>query len=231
MEILETHNGGFKPGGPFLSKDRSRKIILWMFALGALYMLGFLAFLLRLPSGDARPEERTEAIIALTGETRRVTEAVRELARGDSERLFISGVHRSAPIGRVVDRAIDELKKERKFMGTRESLRAKIQIGSAENTIENALESRRWVKDGGISGVRLMTSYYHMPRSLMVFEKYLPDVEIVPHPVGPEGGGSVFASAERLKLAFSEYNKYIATFVWNQIGLEDSFALKLQRNL
>jgi uncharacterized SAM-binding protein YcdF (DUF218 family) len=231
VEILEQHNGGFKPREPFLSEAKSRRIILIMLALAALYMLGFLVFALRLPAEDKSPGERTDAIIALTGETRRITEAVRELAKGNAGRLFISGVHRPAPIGRVVDRAIDELKKEKKLLGTREALRAKIQTGSAENTIENALESSRWVRENNISSVRLMTSYYHMPRSMMVFKKHMPEVRIIPHPIGPEGGGSAFQSAARLRLAFSEYSKYVATFVYNQLGIEDAFALRIQRNL
>jgi uncharacterized SAM-binding protein YcdF (DUF218 family) len=227
VEVLEIHGGGFRPKEQFFSEERSRKIILALLALAAAYMVGFVVFALRLDTKDKHAGERTDAIIVLTGETRRITEAVRELAKGNSDRLFISGVHRPAPVERVVERTIEDMRREKALRGSRESLLAKIQKGKAENTIENGLESSRWARDNNIRSVRLMTSYYHMPRSLLIFRKYLPNAEIIPHPVMPEGGGSAFSPA-RLRLAFSEYNKYMATFIWNQLGLEDSFLMRLQ---
>ena len=129
-----------------------------------------------------------------------------------------------------MERAIEDMRREKVLRGTRESLLAKIRKGKAENTIENGMESSMWARNNNIRSVRLMTSYYHMPRSLLIFRKYLPDAEIIPHPVVPEGGGSALSPA-RLRLAFSEYNKYMATFLWNQLGLEDSFLIRLQGKL
>ncbi|MDR1477116.1 MAG: YdcF family protein [Rickettsiales bacterium] len=230
VEVLEIHGGGFRPKEPFLSEERSRKIMLVLLVVAAAYMVGFVVFALGLGTKDKRPGERTDAIIVLTGETRRITEAVRELARGSSDRLFISGVHRPAPVERVVERTIEDMRREKVLRGSRESLLAKIHKGKAENTIENGMESSRWARDNDIRSVRLMTSYYHMPRSLMIFRRYMPGTEIIPHPVMSESGGSAFSPA-RLRLAFSEYNKYVLTFLWNQLGLEDSFLLRLQGNV
>jgi uncharacterized SAM-binding protein YcdF (DUF218 family) len=229
MEIMEMHNGGFRPKEPFLSESRSRKIILVLLGAFVLYMLGFAVFFLKLDTSGRRPEDKTDAIITLTGETKRITEAVRELATGSANWLYISGVYREAPIGRVVDRTIDELKRENKLQGTREAFRAKIQMDSrAENTIENGLDSRRWVRENKIGSIRLMTSYYHMPRSMVIFRKYMPDIRIVPHSVLSDD--SPWSSA-RIRLAFSEYNKYMVTLLWTALDVEDSFALRVQRSL
>ena len=42
----------------------------------------------------------------------------------------------------------------------------------ARNTIENAVEVRNWlIKNKEINKIILVTSYYHLPRSILIFEK------------------------------------------------------------
>ena len=42
----------------------------------------------------------------------------------------------------------------------------------AKNTIENAIEANQWLKDNSeITKIILITSYYHLPRSILIFEK------------------------------------------------------------
>jgi uncharacterized SAM-binding protein YcdF (DUF218 family) len=235
VEVTEQYNGGFIPKQPYLNEARSRKIILWLLAISFAYAAGFFVFAFSLSFKSEFPDERTDAIIALTGEEKRITESVRELAKGSSDRLFISGVYRRMPIDRIVDRTLDELARDGSRKTDRDGLRAKISKphGKAENTIENGIESGKWVKENGVHSVRLMTSYYHMPRSMLIFRRYMPkDTVIIPHPVMLSSAKPDFTSDPLLmKMLFSEYNKYIVTYLWNMFGFESTFITRIAKEL
>ncbi|MDR2098669.1 MAG: YdcF family protein [Rickettsiales bacterium] len=236
VEVTEIYNGGFMPKQPYLNEERSRKVILFLLAFLAAYAVGFFAFAYSLDFESPDGEARTDAIIALTGEEKRVVESIRELAKGNAEKLFISGVYRGMPRDRITAATISGLKRGRGLAATKESLGARIVVPpsrAAENTIENGLESRKWVLDNKIRSIRLMTAYYHMPRSLLVFRKYMPeDVTIIPHPILLSSERPNFMSDPVLaRMLFSEYNKYIVTYAWNFLKLEDSFLVKMTKDL
>ena len=204
------------------------KRTLWIvLALFALYAAGFVWFALSLPTGNKYPDTKTDAIVALTGERFRITDSISELSRGNSAKLFISGIYEDAPINRVIDQTIEKLGKSQSVDG----LRAKIETeGKATSTLENAIETSRWIKANGIESVRLMTSFYHMPRSEMVFKKYMPTLVIVPHPLMlPGEGANPFESAHLFGLALSEYNKYIVTFLWDTAGFDFEILARLAK--
>ncbi len=56
----------------------------------------------------------------------------------------------------------------------------------ALNTIGNAEQTRKWVSQHGFSSLLVVTSTYHMPRTLAELGHALPNVKLVPHPVVPE---------------------------------------------
>ena len=64
----------------------------------------------------------------------------------------------------------------------------------------------------GFRSLRLVTAWYHMPRSLLEFGRAMPDIEIVAHPVFPEQVKSEHWWAWRgtAMLLISEYAKYLA---------------------
>ncbi|MBR1544894.1 MAG: YdcF family protein [Alphaproteobacteria bacterium] len=168
-------------------------------------------------------------MIVLTGETRRITDGIAELARGNSPKLFISGVYLQAPISKVIDKTISNLQKDKKLSSSADSFKAKISTGKAENTIENALESAIWVKKNNVETVRLITSFYHMPRSKLLFQKYLPKTTIIYHPISfSQSRFTTLTNTHMLGLVFSEYNKFILTYIWNLTGLETKTALRIQ---
>jgi uncharacterized SAM-binding protein YcdF (DUF218 family) len=92
-----------------------------------------------------------------------------------------------------------------------------IELGhSAQHTIGNAEETAAWMAEGGRRSLRLVTAAYHMPRSLALFRRLMPDIVIVPHPVFPE---SVDLDAwwydwGTFSLIAGEYSKYLASQVW-----------------
>ena len=231
MEVVEKYKEGFKPTNTFLNEERSKKIILWMLATTFAYLIGFVIFAYSLNFTDKSPNEKTDAIIVLTGETKRITDSIREFAKGNASKLFISGIHKQSSLEKLIDKTISDLQKEGVLKTTKENLKARISTGRAENTIENGLESANWIRNNHIESVRLITSYYHMPRSRLIFEKYIPEIKIIEHPITfADKKPNIFSNSRQLRLTFSEYNKYILTYIWNKAGFESTFLLKIQDN-
>ena len=56
----------------------------------------------------------------------------------------------------------------------------------AINTLGNAHETAQWIRSQGFRSLRLVTAWYHMPRSLLEFDRAMPEIDIVAHPVFPE---------------------------------------------
>jgi len=154
----------------------------------------------------------TDAIVVLTGGRLRVETAIDLLDAGQARKLFISGVNPHVDrvaLLRVVGR-----------MGDGDTSR--IEIGhEAENTLGNARETAEWMQQEGYRSLRLVTSWYHMRRSLLEFERAMPDARIAPEPVfaahaDPETWSSWFEVA---LLTVGEYDKFLATLVRPEVAV------------
>ncbi|MEZ5840388.1 MAG: YdcF family protein [Hyphomicrobiales bacterium] len=171
-------------------------------ALAAFVFFGFLVFAHQVSVMEPDPSASADAVVALTGGSERIDEAVRLLADGRARRLLISGVH-----PRTTATAIGRLAGAGKPL-----LDCCIDLDRrALDTAGNADETARWLEARGYSSLIVVTSAYHMPRSLAEFRRVLPDARLIPHPV--------VADSLRLdrwwqrpmtaKLLFAEYVKYI----------------------
>lgn len=184
-----------------------------LFGLAALALAAILIFLdfshrvntMRLP---ANPQ--ADAIVVLTGGTKRVEHALELLAAGKAQRLLISGVH----------------------PGTRASQIAAITSADmplfeccvdldkvALNTAGNATETASWVRSHGFRSLLLVTSSYHLPRATMELRSVLPDVELIPYPVAPTSVDLKhwYEDISATKLLLREYMKYVLAY--SRIGV------------
>ncbi|MBM3571859.1 MAG: YdcF family protein [Alphaproteobacteria bacterium] len=153
---------------------------------------------------DATPE--TDAIIVLTGGSRRVETGLQLLAERRAALLFVSGVNRG------VERA-DIL---RIMPGLPAEMVDRIALGyGATDTVGNSIESAHWMRQQGLRSLRLVTANFHMRRSLLEFRHALPEAELVPHPVFPENfkGDDWWRYPGSAALIASEYCKYLAALL------------------
>jgi uncharacterized SAM-binding protein YcdF (DUF218 family) len=163
---------------------------------------GFIWFILHVPDTEVTLERNADGIVVLTGGASRISDAIELLAAGHGKRLLISGVHRatsSAEIARINPR-------HERLVACCVDL-----DHSAVNTTSNAVETRRWVRDRGFSSLIVVTSAYHMPRTMAELAKQLPDVALVPFPVVTEKlrNEPWWTSALTARLILSEYAKYV----------------------
>jgi uncharacterized SAM-binding protein YcdF (DUF218 family) len=153
----------------------------------------------------------TDAIVVLTGGRLRLETALELLSAGRAQRLFISGVNPH----------VDRVALLRVAGRTDPAEADHIEIGhEAENTLGNARETAEWMRRKGYRSLRLVTSWYHMRRSLLEFTRAMPDTLIVAEPVFA-GHGEPLAWSDRFDiamLAVGEYNKFLATLVWPKVA-------------
>ena len=149
-----------------------------------------------------KPEE--VVIVVLTGGKMRIERGLNLLENGYGNKLFISGVFQRSEIE-------TKYSLDKKFVS---QLNCCIFFGEkAKNTIENAYEVERWLSTSNyIRKIILVTSYYHIPRSLIIFNKIIPNLEIIPSPAVQKNkfrGEVIF----HFRLIISEYFKVLYTLM------------------
>ncbi len=158
----------------------------------------------------ASDPSRTDAIVVLTGGRLRLETGLDLLGTGRAQKLFVSGVNPH------VDRI--ELMRVAGHAGDEDLNR--VVIGhDADNTLGNARETAGWMQQEGFSSLRLVTSWYHMQRSLLEFQRAMPQARIVAEPVFAGHDGEAWTGwIEFGLLTVSEYDKYLATLVRPEIA-------------
>ncbi|MGI9383875.1 MAG: YdcF family protein [Methyloligellaceae bacterium] len=185
------------------------RIVFWIrFAVrglilaAVLFGVGFIVFVSSIERGPGAAPPRADGIVVLTGGQARISEAVRLLAAGKAKRLLISGVHETT--------TRDEL--SRRDPTAAHLFQCCIDLDRrAQNTTDNATETRTWAGDQGFASLIVVTSSYHMPRTLVELERVMPRVTLMPHAVVPDSFkiDSWWAYPGTLRLLFLEYLKYI----------------------
>lgn len=183
---------------------RAGMLVRRMVALAiVVFAAGFGVFVSTAGETHVAPPAAADGIVVLTGGDHRLSEGMRLLGEGRARRLLISGVNRHT---------------SREDLRKRSSLNnllfdCCVDIGyEALDTAGNADEAQAWRKTWGFERIVLVTSRYHMPRSLMEFARAMPDAVFIPHTVGRGSGHDSF-DAHGLRLLFSEYVKSVPSAV------------------
>ncbi len=175
-----------------------------------LWLVGFLFFAWQINHFTAPAPDKTDAIIALTGGRNRINEAVKLLEQGKADKLFISGVAK--------DISLKNIFRTQHINSANSPL---IEIGhKAFNTIGNAVETKEWVEKNHINSIRLVTSNYHVFRSMIEFREQNPNLKIIIHPVYSEKiEKKWWTSWQTFSLILKEYNKFLYAYIRNKFIL------------
>ncbi len=167
------------------------------------FLGGFGLFVIDVSQRAAPADPRADAIVVLTGGAARIDSALQLLADGRAGRLLISGVN---PIVGQADLAgIIERDK-------RPLLDCCIDLDhEAKNTIGNAVSAGQWARERGYGSLIVVTSNYHMARSLAELSRTLPDTRLVAYPIGDGATGlaDLLGKPRSVRLLLEEYVKYL----------------------
>ncbi|MFA7305848.1 MAG: YdcF family protein [Hyphomicrobium sp.] len=176
-------------------------VLLLALGIGAL-VFGFVLFSVSVTRDDVNGWDKADGIVVLTGGDLRVEAGAKLMNEGRAKRLLISGVNR---------------KVRREEMQRLLGLDAKIfnccvDLGyEALDTVGNADETRTWAKNNGYSKLIIVTSRYHMPRSLAELALVMPKVTLIPYPVTPRHFPETawWLHTTTTRVLVSEYLKYL----------------------
>lgn len=141
-----------------------------------LWACGLLAFGQRVANSTPAPDPpEADGVVALTGASSlRISTAMQLLDNGVGKRLLISGVNRAATRAdiREVARAAGD------------AWDCCVDLGfKAADTQGNARETADWVRHNGYTSLIVVTSDYHLPRSLLELKAAMPGVKLIGYPV------------------------------------------------
>ncbi len=175
------------------------------------WVAGLFFFASDIPREVTSPDEHTDAIVVLTGGSGRLGMGLKLLSEKKAEKLFVSGVYRGLDVRRLLETS----------QRSPTEMACCIGIGYAVDTIGNATETAAWMRENAFTSLRLVTSNYHMPRSLLEFREALPDVRLVPHPVFPEHVKRErwWAWPGTTTLIVGEYNKLLLAWLRHRLTI------------
>lgn len=181
-------------------------MILTMFLI---WLGGYMWYVQKLSQNQIDLEQRTDAIVVLTGGANRLNVAGDLLEKRIAEKLYVSGV--DAKVTRAELILLLEVDQE--------LADCCIESGKkAADTVGNAIETLEWVTKNDIKSIRVVTSLEHMPRAMVEFNRFMPGLDFIEHPVGswrPENINYFNLSQEYSKYIISLLRARILTGLYN----------------
>jgi len=173
-------------------------------ALFALWVAGFIWF--ATPPSPENEAVSTDAIVVLTGGRLRLQSGMDLLRDGKGRKLFVSGVNQQVDLDALL----------RASGNAPEWASCCTSVGhDADNTLGNARETAQWMRQQGFNSLRLVTAWYHMPRSLLELDRAMPGIAIIAHPVFPDEVKREhwWKSPAAMLLLAGEYGKYLGALI------------------
>jgi uncharacterized SAM-binding protein YcdF (DUF218 family) len=182
--------------------------------LAILLVAGFLGFAKEIATATPPSDPRADAIVVLTGGSARIDGALKLLSEGRASRLLISGVNPSVTATDLANLVEGDL---------RDELVCCVDLDrQAIDTVGNAAETRDWAARHGFTSLIVVTSDYHMPRSMIELSAAMPNIVLIPFPVSNPDLG--FADWWRRPATFAlllrEYGKFLVAKVRQLLPVE-----------
>ncbi len=184
------------------------RTMIAILVLIAAWMIGLLVFAARVQQATPPDDPpRADGIVALTGASdARIVAGMRLLENGKGRRLLISGVNPE-----VRPEELREI-----LPGSNAVFDCCVDLGFvAQNTMGNAQEIADWTRQRGFESLIVVTSDYHMPRSLLEIRGMAGGVELIPYAVATPSlnARDWWKSDTGLRRMVLEYNKYLVVLV------------------
>jgi len=195
------------------TRQRQRRALLMLTGVSVtllvVWLYGLVQFADSFPTVIERPDQKTDAIVVLTGGSGRLEAGLMLLQSERADLLFVSGVYQGIDVNNLISLVQEEPV----------NLTSRVEIGNATNTRGNATETAAWANKRKINSLRLVTAAYHMPRSLLEFSHAMDSTTVIAHPVFPEHvKADWWLWPGTAGLVIKEYHKYL--MVWMRLFFE-----------
>lgn len=181
--------------------------------LAAFIVAGFLWFADQVAAAKQPVDPHGDAIVVLTGGAQRINGAILLLEEGRANRLLITGVNPATTENQIAQ-----------AISVRHDIfDCCVDIDrEALDTIENARQTRNWALPRGFESLIVVTSAYHMPRTLAELRRELPDRTLIPFPVVHEDLelNHWYRDREAMRVMVREYAKFALARL--RLSLEES---------
>lgn len=179
----------------------SLAVLIFFFWTGA-----FLSYLQNIEVPGEAPTNKVGGIVILTGTPARLSVGFDLLKEGAGSRLLVSGVN-----SKVTRETL------RQATGQSEAVMSCcVDLGRvAQNTEGNAEETARWADSHGFKRLLIVTSAYHMPRSLVELKRQLPNTTLIAYPVQNDSIDLQhwWQSPRATAIIAGEFNKYLFSLI------------------
>ena len=187
--------------------SRFRTFVVLLLILSLVWVGGLVSFVAYIPQSSPVVTRQADAIVVLTGGSERLPAGIGLLEEGVADRLFVTGVHAGVDVAEILDLNAQVLT----------TLACCIDLGhDARHTVGNARETANWMASGERTSMILVTANYHMPRSLVLFRRMMPTIEIIPYPVDSRTVRMDiwWRHPRTLILLAGEYSKFLVSLFW-----------------
>ena len=178
-----------------------KKLALYIFSLIILFLIyGFVIFLKKIHYNKVSFNYKTDGIAVLTGGTGRINLGLELFNKNKNLKLIISGVDRNVSDKSIIPNNIMN--------------KSSITIDKdSESTYQNAKIINKWKSKYKLQNVTIITSYYHMPRSMMLIQSFTPTINFYAYPVEKKISNKISFRENILYYFFltEEYIKYLVS--------------------
>ena len=178
-----------------------RKLALYISSLIILLLIyGFVIFLKKIYYKQVSFNYKTDGIAVLTGGKGRINLGLELFNKNRNLRLIISGVDKKVSNKSIIPNDLNN--------------KSSITIDKdSESTYQNARIINEWASKYKLKNVTIITSYYHMPRSMMLIQLLTPNINFYAYPVEKKISHKVSSRENILYYFFltEEYIKYLVS--------------------
>ena len=145
---------------------------------------------------SGKEEYSFDGIAVLTGGKGRVKKGLDLLEEYPQKRLIISGVDKKVALSNLTNN---------------KDISSKIYLDRvSRSTLDNAYEIVKWAKNYNLKNIKVITSHYHIPRSIMLLEFFGKELIFISAPVIPQKENNTDKNfIVTNTLLFEEYIKYL----------------------
>ena len=184
----------------YLANIGSRMAFCLLVGAGVFLFIGFIRFATIIASFNQPSPPVGDGIVVLTGGKSRIDSALQLLEDGRAKRLLITGVYRETTKNTIMSL----------FPAQKELFSCCIDLDwNAMDTKQNGLETAKWMEKQKFSSLIVVTSDYHMPRSMLEMTRAMPDIRLLPYVARNKNAPkqAVIGDSEHLRMMVREFIK------------------------